>query len=270
MKAQRPATSVKGSLLFAAGIGLIAALAAVGLRTGHAAPVKRKPQAKITYPKTTPADRKRSENNLKIIGLAMHNYHDAMGALPGATINSKDGKPLLSWRVAILPYIEEDTLYKEFHLDEAWDSAHNKKLVARMPKAYGLPGDKIKPAGHTYYRVFTGSDAAFPSPKGLAGALTLGRRLTGFADGTSNTLLVVEAGEAVPWTKPDELAYDAKKPLPKLGGLFREGFHVTVADGSTRFISKKIDEKLLRALITPAGGEVIDWEKVPLAKVGDE
>src|SRR5262249_30142494 len=82
------------------------------------------------------ASRTRSANNLKQIGLAMHNYHDVNGAFPPAAVCDKTGKPMLSWRVLILPYIEQDALYKEFKLDEPWDSEHNKKLLAKMPKVY--------------------------------------------------------------------------------------------------------------------------------------
>src|SRR5262249_54155708 len=74
------------------------------------------------------------QNNLKQIALAMHNYNDAYnGKLPAHAIYSKDGKkPLLSWRVAILPFIEQDNLYQQFHLDEPWDSEHNKKLIPML------------------------------------------------------------------------------------------------------------------------------------------
>src|SRR5438093_7201056 len=80
--------------------------------------------------------RQTSVNNLKQLALAMHNYHDTYGHLPPAALKNKKGKPLLSWRVALLPFVEEDKLYKEFRLDEPWDSAHNKKLLAKMPKLF--------------------------------------------------------------------------------------------------------------------------------------
>jgi hypothetical protein len=219
----------------------------------------------MAWPNTSPADRARSANNLKQIALALHSYHDAFGQFPGAAIYGKGGTPLLSWRVAILPYLEEGGLHKQFRLEEPWDSAHNEKLLAKMPAVYGLPGVKGAPPQATYYRVFTGADTPFNPAVIRPGPWPLGMQLVRFTDGTSNTLLVVEAGEAVPWTKPDELAYDAKKPLPKLGGLFPEGIHAALADGSVKFLDRKAPEVVLRALITPAGGEVFDWSSVPLA-----
>src|SRR5438309_10601168 len=83
------------------------------------------------------AQRMRSANSLKQILLAFHNFHDASGKFPTAASYSKDGKPLLSWRVQILPFIEQTNLYNEFHVDEPWDSEHNKKLIPRMPKIFG-------------------------------------------------------------------------------------------------------------------------------------
>jgi hypothetical protein len=232
------------------------------------------PEPGPTFPKTTRADRARSNNNLKQIALAMINLADATGGgLPANAIVDKAGKPLLSWRVAILPYIEENPLYNQFKLNEPWDSKHNKTLLARMPKIYA-PTISGKPAksNTTYYQVLTGPDTPF-NPKAIrgAGAMSFGARYPAqFTDGTSNTILVAEAEKPVEWTKPDDLVYDSKKPLPKLGGLFREGFHIVLADGSTRFIGRKFDENTLRATITPAGGEAIDWSKMPDAKIPDD
>jgi hypothetical protein len=204
---------------------------------------------------------RQSQNNLKQIGVAMHNYHSLYGFLPGAALCDARGKPLLSWRVAILPFIEEEDLYKQFRLNEPWDSEHNKKLLARMPKAYApVAGAAPKEPHSTFYRVFTGPNAAFPEGQpGQPAGVSRGLRMTQFLDGTSNTLLVVEAGEAVPWTKPDELPYDPKKPLPRLGGMFEGSFHILMADGSVHTVKKTIDPTKLHALITPQGAEVIDW-----------
>src|SRR5262249_1456363 len=158
-----------------------------------------------------------SQTNLKQIGLALHNFHDNFGYLPGG-IYGPDGKPGLSWRVAILPYIEQDVLFRQFKLDEPWDSEHNKKLIEKMPKQYASPTGSGEP-GTTFYRGFTGQGTVMDlRQSGRPGAVIPARRFTDITDGTSNTLIVAEAAEAVIWTKPDELAFSPSGPLPKLGG----------------------------------------------------
>src|SRR6202789_1676353 len=92
------------------------------------------------------ARRAQCVNNLKQIGLAMHNYHSANDAFPMPAITDKDGKPLLSRRVAILPYIEKQELYNKFKLEEPWDSPHNKALLKEMPTTYLCPSQhKVEP-----------------------------------------------------------------------------------------------------------------------------
>jgi hypothetical protein len=209
------------------------------------------------------AARSAAMNDLKQIGLAIHNYASFHSSeLLTSAIYSKDGKPLLSWRVAILPFIEQDGLYTQFKLDEPWDSPHNKKLLAKMPKTYAPKVDTTRQPYSTYYRVFTGPDTLF-DPK-LA-RVNKGKdarfKMDKVPDGTANTILLVEAAEAVPWTKPDELVVEPKKPLPKLGGQFREGFLVLMLDGSVRLVNKKVTEKTLRNAINPNDGEALgaDW-----------
>src|SRR5262249_39739103 len=106
------------------------------------------------------AGRQRSANNLKQIGLALHNWHATNGRLPPAATYSPDGKPLLSWRVLILPFLDQQGLYKEFRLDEPWDSDHNKKLLAKMPRVYETPDARAAP-GETHYQSFFGKAAFF-------------------------------------------------------------------------------------------------------------
>jgi prepilin-type processing-associated H-X9-DG protein len=194
------------------------------------------------------SSRMTSQNNLRQMALAMHNYHDANGRFPAAAICDKAGKPLLSWRVAILPYVEQNDLYNKFHLDEPWDSKHNITLLPLMPAIYA-PGASKPGDTKSYYRVFVGPQALFEYDKG--------RRIADITDGTSNTWLVAEAAEAVPWTKPEELVYDPDKPVPKLGNFFNNGFNVVYADGSVHFIKSTLPEATIRALITHAGGEII-------------
>lgn len=190
-----------------------------------------------------------SANNLKQIMLALHNYLAANGRFPGVAITSTDGTPLLSWRVAILPYLEQDDLFKKFRLNEAWDSPHNKALVSKMPAVYARSGEGPKAPFKTNYRAFVGADAFF-SGQG-------GRKLQDFPKGMSNTLAIFEAGEGVVWTAPEELTYTVDKPLPRFGHWFDNGFHVALCDGSVRIQAHKIDETTLRNLITVTGGEVI-------------
>ncbi|MBY0459672.1 MAG: DUF1559 domain-containing protein [Gemmataceae bacterium] len=189
-----------------------------------------------------------SANNLKQIGLALHNYLDTHNNFPPAAVCDKKGKPLLSWRVLILPYIEQEALYKEFKLDEPWDSDHNKKLIAKMPKVYAIPG--AGEAGQTHYRVFVGNGAGFDWLTGV--------KITDITDGTSNTFMCVTAATAVPWTKPDELDYDAESDPAKLIGLVVNGkAQAVMFDGSVRTLGKLPKKETLHALITRGGGEVI-------------
>jgi prepilin-type processing-associated H-X9-DG protein len=192
------------------------------------------------------ADRMKDSNNLKQFALAVHNYHDANGFVPAA-ICDNDGKPLLSWRVAMLPYIEQDNLYRQFKLDEPWDSENNKKLIEKMPPIFQIPGSRAK-AGHTHYRTFVGEGASWKSYSDKA------RIPASFPDGTSNTWMIVEAEEAVTWTKPEELAYDGKT-VPKLGKFFRGGFNVAFWDGSVRYFPRV--PKGVHKYINPADGEAI-------------
>jgi hypothetical protein len=206
------------------------------------------------------AERTRSLNNLKQLALSVHNYHDAMGRFPFPGVSAPKGNPQggfpvpnpnLSWRVALLPYIEEGNLYQQFRFDEPWDSEHNKKLIPMMPKIFAPLGGADAPKGHTFYRCFT-------SP-GTFGAATTFVNIT---DGTSNTIMILEAGESIPWTKPDDLIYDPNKPLPKLGGHFKGKMNVAMGDGSVRTINlATISDATLRAAITANGGEVLgsDW-----------
>jgi hypothetical protein len=193
-----------------------------------------------------------SANSLKQIGLAHHSYQDVNGFMAQDVVD-KDGKPLLSWRVHLLPYIEQDNLYRLFKLDEAWDSDNNKKLIEKMPKTYAPVRVKAK-EGETFYQCFTGKDALFGAGKKV--------QIQGITDGSSNTIMAVEAGDPVIWTKPADIAYDAKKPLPKLGGMFDGNFNIGLADGSVMWVRKGFDEKTLRGAITPNGGEDIDLKKL--------
>jgi hypothetical protein len=193
-------------------------------------------------------ERLRSSNNLKQVMLALHNYHDGTGHLPGNVTDAK-GKALLSWRVQILPYIDQEALYLQFKLDEPWDSAHNKKLIAQMPKVYRSPKQGEKLTDKTTYLRPTGKDLLFEPGQRI--------RLQDIPDGTSNTIAVVETDDelAVIWTKPDDLKFDPKNPTQGLLAHYTDGFLAALGDGSVRFMKK--DTPDLLGWFTRNGGEVL-------------
>jgi hypothetical protein len=201
------------------------------------------------------AARIQSGNNLHQILIAMHNHQAVNGTLPPAYNVDKDGKPLLSWRVHILPYIDQDELYKEFHLDEPWDSPHNKKLIEKMPKTYRSPASHAA-AGKTNYLTVRGKDMAFPGDKGL-------KLPADFPDGTSNTIFIVEASDrkAVIWTKPDDYEVNEKNPLEGLVGLWRGMFLAGMGDGSVRVIYRTVDPKQLMNAFIRNDGNPVDLDK---------
>jgi hypothetical protein len=208
-----------------------------------------------------------SQIHLQTIAFALHNYASVYGKFPPPVVRDKDGRPLYSWRVAILSVTEENKLYREFKHDEPWDSPHNKTLLTKMPQFYrkAMWSDDPKTPGKTHYQVFVGPGAAFERD---------GLTPRDFPDGLADTLLVVEAAEPVPWSKPVDLEYDPDKPLPRLGGIHkkatfffnrvvntRDGFNAAFADASTRFIADDVSEATLRALITRNGGETVELSK---------
>jgi hypothetical protein len=202
-------------------------------------------------PAATQADWDKSAQNLKQIGLAVHHYLDATGHFPSDVLD-KDGKPLLSWRVHLLPFVEQQDLYKQFKLDEAWDGPTNKPLVEKMPKLFAPVRVKGKP-GFTFYQGFAGPDAVF-DPK--APNLTINQ----IPDGTSVTALAVEAGTAVEWTKPADVPFDPKKELPKLGGHFDGEFNLLLCDGTVMAVRKDFHAELMKCVIQRNDGTVVNLE----------
>ena len=203
------------------------------------------------------ARRSQAKNNLKQIGLAMHTYHDTYRAFPAAASVDKKDKKLLSWRVHVLPFIDQAALYQQFHLDEPWDSDHNNQFIKQIPGVYVQPTHAdLAQDGKTVYLVPTGKGTAFEGNEGM--------KIQNFTDGTSNTILAVEAhrNAAVIWTKPDDLEVVFKDPLKNLKSALAGGFHILMCDGSARFVSDNIDVNILKALFTRGGGEVIDFDLI--------
>ncbi len=195
-------------------------------------------------------------NNMKNIALAFHNYHSMRGSFPAAASRDKDGRPLLSWRVYLLQYLEQETLFKEFHLDEAWDSPHNKSLIARMPAVYACPdeGRKLRKDGKTTYLVPRGKATIFPEGRGI--------KIGEITDGTSNTILVVDAVDtlAVTWTKPDDWEVDPEPKRDALFGHHAEGTNVVFADGGVRFVKSTMSDATLRVMLTRSAKDILRSE----------
>ena len=190
-------------------------------------------------------------NNARQLGLAILNYESATGILPSADANG------LSWRVHVLPFLEEQALYDKFHLDEPWDSEHNKTLIKEMPAVYMSPAGKVT-GGQTNYLSVRGKDPAIVTgEKGIS----LGK----IRDGVSKTIIVVEVDDdhAVPWTKPDDLEWTEDNPAKGLGGLHPgDVFVACFVDCHVSVIPKTVAKDLLSAMFTKSGGEAVDRDAV--------
>ncbi|QEG02540.1 Serine/threonine-protein kinase PknB [Stieleria maiorica] len=191
-----------------------------------------------------------SVNNLRQIGLAFHNFQSVYRKFPGSANvlegAMRAGKKQIypfSWRVAILPFVEGAALYERYRFDEPWDSENNLKLLDQMPEIYRSPSaPEDQPSGHTNYLGFTAGNSALGTEGGVG--------LSEFRDGTSNTLLLIETKNSVPWTKPEDLTWSDDIE-------YFDPVTYLMADGSTR-MTENLDRDLLKKLITRDGGEVID------------
>lgn len=198
------------------------------------------------------ARRTQCRNNLKQIGLALHLYHDEYRSFPPAYTVDETGQPLHSWRTLILPFIDQQQLYDSIDLSKPWDDPANAEAFQTAVPPYICPSTTIDQF-HTTYTGMVGPDAALP--------LTDGRPISEFTDGTSNTVIVIEAAEqdAVHWMNPQDagvrflLSFDEDSEFDHDGGT-----HALLADGSVQFLSAKMSNETRQALVTVAGGETID------------
>lgn len=181
-----------------------------------------------------------TRNNLKSLALAMHNYHDVHGHFPPAVIMGPDGKTPRSWRVELLPYLDQRALYDQYQKNESWDSAANKQVLERIPDVFHSPYDDPE-STHSGYFAIVGTGTVFEGTKGV--------RIRDITDGTSNTLMIVEAKRSIPWTEPLDIPFDADKPLPELGGFVEGRFAAAITDGSVRLFDTERTKDQLKWLI---------------------
>ena len=208
--------------------------------------------------KLTDTDAQR-DNDLKQLALAMLNYVDVQKRFPvaGASNFDESGKPFLSWRVHILPFMEQKNLYDQFHFNEPWNSPHNLSLLPLMPDIFRSIGD-ASTSTTTRVMTFTGPDAPFG--RQAPGVDQLGPTFSQFVDGTSNTILFAEAGadRAVSWTKPDDMPFEINNPFASLGILPADVIHAAFADGSVKSIPVDLPAAEFAALVTLNGHELVE------------
>ncbi|MBC7818676.1 MAG: DUF1559 domain-containing protein [Planctomycetaceae bacterium] len=212
---------------------------------------------------------------LKQFGLAMHNYHDAYGSFPPAFVLGPDGQKWHSWRVLILPQLEQSELYAAYHFDEPWDGPNNRKLLEKMPEIFACPSQPcpIKKAvvlsigvlgcsgggpsasgGFTSYAAVIGQNSVFPGVQTVS--------IKEVTDGMSNTVLIGECTRTtIPWTKPEDINIDFPMKLGDPSGFGSPhvgGSHFLMGDGSVRFLSTSLPQTTVDALYTRNGGETVN------------
>jgi len=190
--------------------------------------------------------------NLRQIGLAMHNYHDAHGCFPPAYLADEDGQPMHSWRVLLLPYMDQDRLYDQYDFDEPWDSEHNLAVAESVPEVYRCPDDLDGDARDTSYLMIVGEETISDGPTAHS--------IADIQAGESNTIMVVESSRSgVLWTQPldlraDEISFAIDDGTDK--GVRSEhggGAHVLFCDGSVRFIAADTDPREIETQSTITG-----------------
>jgi prepilin-type processing-associated H-X9-DG protein len=191
----------------------------------------------------------------------MHNYHAAYNCFPPAYVADRNGKPMHSWRVLLLPYMEQDGLYRQYRFDEPWDSPHNRVLAGVMPSVYRCPSDPAQAGSTTTrYVVVTGPGTVFDGAKCAT--------MAEIRDGTSNTLLMIESpASPVNWMEPQDITADelsqtagpaTSGPGSSGGSPHVGGVNAALCDGSVRFISRSIDAQTLKLLSQKSDGQAID------------
>ena len=213
------------------------------------------------------AQRSQCVNNLKQIALALLNYESATRAFPPAYVADASGKPMHSWRVLILPFLGEQALYSKYRFNEPWDGPNNRKLAAQIPNVYRCPAQANDPANQsveTHYFAVVDPQTAWPGSRG--------RRIRDIVDGTSNTILVLEAsGVQTNWMEPRDLSLDEGIELlttkPRSGHMHvNENFFTTTyyetsyrnvarADGSVHWFGQFSDAEFARTFLTAQGRE---------------
>ena len=206
------------------------------------------------------ARRMQCANNLKQLGLAMHIYHDTHNTFPPAYTVDKNGKPLHSWRVLLLPYLEQTALYSEIRLDEPWDSEYNSQFHDVVIAAFQCPSNRFAmPGANCCYTAIIGENTVFTGPKGIG--------MASITDGTSNTVMFAECRTPFCWMDPtQDLKLDdileqggINTDDEGLGSYHTGGINTVICDGSVQFLSQTIDLEVLKNLFIRNDGKVLRY-----------
>ncbi len=189
----------------------------------------------LTHQSRPPPRSSQCKSNLKQIGLALHEYHSKYGCFPPAYIADAEGRPMHSWRVLILPFLDQLPLYKQYRFDEPWNGPNNQRLTDKALAIYTCPSDdqteKNGRSRFTSYVAIVGPETAWPGGKSVADR--------DISDGFANTLLVVEvANSRIPWAEPRDLQIRQMAPTINsksgqgISSRHGNGANVLIADGS--------------------------------------
>ena len=210
-----------------------------------------------------PSPSSHCKNNLKQLGLALQAYHEQYGCFPPAYVADENGRPMHSWRVLLLPYMEQNDLLKKYRFDEPWDGPNNRRLHGVSFSFLQCPSRSDRPRGTVDYLAVVGPGTAWPGGESL--------RLADITDDPAETILLVEVADSdVIWCEPRDLHISQMSPT--INGDAGQGIssqhstwaHVVTADGSVQSLSSGATPEVLRALLTPNGGETIEprlWDR---------
>jgi hypothetical protein len=207
----------------------------------------------------------RAAESLKHVAMVMFNFHGKRLSFPAAASRDAQGRPLLSWRVHLLPLLDQGELYRKFHLNEPWDSAHNRALISQMPAIYRPDDPELAKAGKTRIVTPRGNFTAFPAN----GPAT---KLQNITDGSAMTFLVVEADDlhAPVWTKPDDLEIDLKEPMRGLKIREPGAFLAAMCNATVMFLRTETEAKDVAAMFTIRGEEQVDWIALRRTRLPEE
>lgn len=201
------------------------------------------------------ARRAQCTNNLRQIGVALHMYHQTYGCFPPAYVADKNGKPMVSWRVLILPFLEQDGIYKQYKLNEPFDSPSNRRFANVMMPVFQCPSEAMTP-GNTSYVMIVG-------PRTISNG-TGSRKMAEITDGTSNTIMIIEvANSGINWLEPKDLKFEDLAKMgagPGASGISSQhpgAVNVLMCDGSVRTVSTYTAPQQLQAAATIDGNEPV-------------